>query len=227
MSRTASFERVVSYLLVALAACMAALVIKREVAPAASSASLAPATFVEGWREAVRVGTPMTDRAAPVILVEFLDLQCPACKYHHDTQLSRLNDLVDSALYRLVIVHLPLRSHTHARSAAVAAECAAEQSQFGKFVNAVLDHQVEIGSKSWAKFASESSVRDTALFVHCLLGSVDATSRVDSAFAVSERLGVSATPTFMANGWKYQVPPKAEQLAADIRALARNKSPYP
>lgn len=71
------------------------------------------------------------DPAAPVVVVEISDFQCPFCRQHTlETQPALDEQYVASGQVRWVFKHLPLDIHPQATSAAVAAECAAEQGAF-------------------------------------------------------------------------------------------------
>ena len=71
------------------------------------------------------------DPAAPLVVVEFADFECPACSKHVlEVQPAIDAELVDSGRVRWVSKQLPLRSHPHAPLAAAAAECAGEQGRY-------------------------------------------------------------------------------------------------
>lgn len=87
----ARLERVMSVVLTLCAVAIAATVVHREfvsrrntavavVAP--SEPVLVPASL---WEQILRHGIALGDVAGPVQLVEFVDLECPACRrYHQD-----------------------------------------------------------------------------------------------------------------------------------------------
>jgi protein-disulfide isomerase len=88
-----------------------------DVAGAVVAAAVTPPASTDHWRG---------NKSAPIVLVEYSDFQCPYCALIHPT----LKRIVEESngdvawVYR----HLPLESiHPEARSAAVAAECIAEQ----------------------------------------------------------------------------------------------------
>src|SRR5579871_4741792 len=59
---------------------------------------------------------------AKILVVEFSDFQCPACRVAEPT-IRQMLPLYEGKL-RFVFKHFPLRMHEYARAGAVAAECA-------------------------------------------------------------------------------------------------------
>ncbi len=71
------------------------------------------------------------DPDAPLVVVEFGDFQCPACRAHAlDTQPVLDTAFVDAGDVLWVFKNLPLSIHPQAPAAAAAAECAADQGSF-------------------------------------------------------------------------------------------------
>jgi protein-disulfide isomerase len=85
------------------------------------------------------------EAGAPVIIVEFSDLQCPACRF----AVKPLKDLL--ALYgknvRLIFKHYPLHQHYSAWPAAIAAECAGRQGRFWDLHDVLYDKQADWAPK--------------------------------------------------------------------------------
>jgi protein-disulfide isomerase len=68
---------------------------------------------------------------AKLVVVEFADFQCDSCQRHSlETQPVVDEQFVETGEIMWVFKPLPLRIHAHAPTAAVAAECAADQGQF-------------------------------------------------------------------------------------------------
>ena len=81
-------------------------------------------------------GSPSIGPAdAPVLVVEFSDYQCPACRQAHETVLKVREAYADRVKW--VFKDFPLRKHKDARIAAEAAHCAAEQGKFWDYQNAL------------------------------------------------------------------------------------------
>lgn len=161
---------------------------------------------------------------APVVLVEFADLECPGCRHYHQTVIPRVQGEFGANLsYRFV--HLPLRAHRFARLAAVAAECAARQDAFKGFVDQVFRKQDSIGLKSWTSYARDAAVLDTAGFERCI-ASPPPSTRIDAGIAMAESLAVQATPTVVVNGWRYFASPAATELSRVIGDLLAGREPF-
>jgi protein-disulfide isomerase len=68
---------------------------------------------------------------APLVVIEFSDFECPFCREHALGSQPLIDEaLVDTGEVLWVFKHLPLEIHPGALSAAVAAECAADQGLF-------------------------------------------------------------------------------------------------
>jgi protein-disulfide isomerase len=81
---------------------------------------------------------------APLVVVEFSDFQCPACRDHAANVQPAIDEaLVDTGEIMWVFKNLPLRIHPHSVPAAVAAECAAEQGAFWEMHEAIFAAQNE------------------------------------------------------------------------------------
>lgn len=112
--------------------------------------------------------------AAPVVVVEFSDFQCPACRRHVlEVQPEIDARLVNTGRVRWVNKHLPLKSHPQAAIAAAAAECAGEQGLYWPMhdllFEAVKDWAVEDAEAGLVALAPRAGLQDRA-FRRCLAG---------------------------------------------------------
>jgi protein-disulfide isomerase len=151
---------------------------------------------VPNWNELVKGGHLLGSPAAPVKVVEFLDLQCPGCAI----ATSDVRKFIDRYPGKVAVIyrHFPLHYHKHADSAALAAECAAKQDRFAEFVDKVLESQDEIGVKVWSAFAADAGVADVPKFEECLRQLQPTQIHMDDQLA--RDAGVMGTPTFLVNG---------------------------
>lgn len=78
---------------------------------------------------------------APLTLVEYSDLQCPACAAYAPI-IKQLVEKHDGKL-RLVYRHFPLDQHVHAKKAAYAAEAAHKQGKFFEYQDLLFDTQAD------------------------------------------------------------------------------------
>lgn len=145
------------------------------------------AEYVSGWESALTVGHETADAQSKVTIVEFLDLQCPACQYYHSVAIPEFKSKIGNIRYSHVIVAMPLRFHSKAKSAAIASNCASKQGRFSEFVNVALARQSEFAQKNWGSLAVNAQVPDTSEFVQCM-GSFAAASEI----AVEENLSQSS-----------------------------------
>lgn len=118
----------------------------------------------EQWRELTAKGHRMGADQAPVVIVEFGDYECPACRSFHRTLKSVLPIYPDevAVIYR----HWPLNYHRYAYSAARAAECASEQGRFAEYHTALFDQPDRLGE--WEAIAQEVGVSDAESFAACV-----------------------------------------------------------
>lgn len=130
-----SLDVAVSALVTAAIVAMAVVLLHREFASSDRTShlddQLPPPTFVPEWRELLGSGVRLGDASAPITIVEFADLQCPACRAFHrelQTVLDRWKRKVS-----VVFVHYPLSNHPSARAAARALECARDQGAFSEY----------------------------------------------------------------------------------------------
>lgn len=104
------------------------------------------AVLAEDGAAKYRVGNVLGANDARTTLVLFNDYQCPACR---DLD-ARLDTLLHEGLVRVYYRHFPLSSHPHAKTAAIAAECAGRQGAFREipqatFRTAGLSHASPMG----------------------------------------------------------------------------------
>jgi predicted DsbA family dithiol-disulfide isomerase/rhodanese-related sulfurtransferase len=130
---------------------------------------------------------------APVTVVEWADFQCPACSRAEATAAEIR--LMYGDRVRFVFRHFPLeRLHAHARKAAEASECAAEQGKFWEAVQSLFHHQEDLSEAALLRAAGELKL-DVDRFRDCLASGRMA-ARVERDLRDARALGLRATPTF-------------------------------
>src|SRR5215469_7598869 len=141
---------------------------------------------------------------AGVTIVEFGDLECPACKAAQPN----INKLMqEEPKARLIFQNFPLETiHKWALMGAKYLDCVARDNSdtAWKFISTVYEHQSEVtpenadtALKGYAKEAGANP--DT---VAACVASPDTEKRVRASMALAEKLGVTSTPTFFVNGRK-------------------------
>ncbi|MDT7602173.1 MAG: hypothetical protein QOF61_170 [Acidobacteriota bacterium] len=163
--------------------------------------------------------------AAPVVLEEFGDYQCPPCGQIYPEIEKIKQDYGDEV--RLVFRQYPLiRVHPHALFAAHAAEAASLQGKFWEMHRAIFENQ-----RAWSPVPDptamfESYAQHAGLDVERYrkdVGSPETDARVVADRERGQSVGVESTPTFFVNGRK--IPPSqttGKGLREEIdRALGR------
>jgi predicted DsbA family dithiol-disulfide isomerase len=197
-----------------------ALVIRREFFPKEEVQNALPKPrIIKDWEQLGRRGNLLGSPSAPIRIVTFSDYQCPFCR-ELDSSLTELRGKYQNqiaVLYR----HDPLTIHREAFSAAVAAECAANQGEFAPY-HALLFHlQDSIGKISFQDFARRAGVPDSALFRRCNddMGIKD---RVRQDAKEAERIGVRGTPAMIIRNELLGGSIPADSIAVWIRRVEPN-----
>lgn len=164
------------------------------------------------------VGDPAT---APVVVVEFSDFQCPACKAAQPLIKSLLGKYTQNEI-AFIYRHLPLQSiHPNAFAGAIASNAAGQQGKFWEMHDLLFERQDE-----WSAISDTNKLTDafvgyaTELGMNgdtfrAALGDSALTDQVQTDIVAATQLGVNATPTFFVNGQSVS----ANELASTIEAL--------
>ncbi len=145
---------------------------------------------------------------AKVVLVEYSDLQCPACARYYPVVKQIREELGNDVM--IVYRHFPLRQiHPHAEIAARAAEAAGMQGKFWEMHDIMFEFQqdwsAEINPKdSFERYAAQIGL-DVGRFKDDI-NSKAAKEGVQNSYESGLRNGVNATPTFYLNGVKIENP---------------------
>ncbi len=160
-----------------------------------------------------------------VLLEEFSDLQCPACKGAHPLVKELQDNFGDDLIIRFV--HFPLEQiHENAFHAAEAAECVRDQDntneiKFWAFVEAAYANQSSLNDETFVGIAQNLGL-DTDVFQACLT-SGEKSALVRKDMAIGRKRRVNATPTFFLNGEKVE-DRKYEVLVKQIDQLLAKES---
>jgi predicted DsbA family dithiol-disulfide isomerase len=167
------------------------------------------------------------DADATIEIVEFSDLECPACKAKWPIIKSVLT--AHPGTVRHGMVSFPLTTiHPWAFRASSASWCVAEQDpeQLLPFKELFYDLQREMEvtqvTPTAVDFVAGQGL-DEADFKACYLRD-SSLQAVHAQLALGHRVGVMATPTYFVNGWMVQIP--AEDWFPDfVNRLAAGKEP--
>lgn len=152
---------------------------------------------------------------AAVTIVEFGDLECPACKAAQPN-VSKL--LQEEPKVKLVFQNFPLESiHKWALLGSKYLDCMGREhnDSVWKFISTVYEHQGEITletADTMLKGYAKDAGADPTAIAACV-AQPETEKRVRESQALGEKLGVSSTPTFFINGRK-------------VVGFANNNTPY-
>lgn len=155
---------------------------------------------------------------APVKVLQFSDLECPACRRFA----AEMRGLVDASggTVAMGFVHHPLAQHRFARRAAAVAECAAGQGMFWQAYDSLLARQSEFGLVPWASILSNGMSESQ---IDRCIESGAYTALLTAHSALGEAVVVAGTPTVVVNGTVLPTPPSRAQLDSII-ARARGSA---
>ena len=138
---------------------------------------------------------------APVMIVEFSDLQCPHCKEANPT-IERL--LKEEPNLHFVLQSFPLPMHNWATKAAAYGDCTAKLSNdaFWKFVDSVYEAQADItadnADQKLTELADKAGVKGADVAA-CSTQS-ETHAHVEASVKLGQSLDVNSTPTLFING---------------------------
>jgi protein-disulfide isomerase len=138
---------------------------------------------------------------APVLVVEFFDLQCPHCKEANPTIERLANEDPD---VRFVSQNFPLPSHNWAMKGAEYADCIGRASNdaYWKFVDNVFQAQdsitAENADQQLTDLADKSGVKGSDIAACAAKPETEA--RVQASIDLGNSVDVTATPTLFING---------------------------
>jgi len=142
-------------------------------------------------------------RDAAVTIVEFGDLQCPACKAAQPT----IEALVAAEPQaRFVFQSFPLEMHNWAAKGAAYADCVGRASSdaFWKFVSKTYETQAEItaanADEKLTALADGAGVKGSE--IAACTTQPETKARIDASIALGKKVDVSGTPTLFINGRK-------------------------
>ncbi len=218
-------ERGVSLALAISAIIIAAAFVYRQFDPAPPTPMARPpvtVTLLAGWRELLGTGRQVSNSNATVQLIEFIDLECPACRAFANT-LSRVQRSYGSSL-GVTLIHFPLPMHRFARQAARVAECGVAEGKFNDLVRVILNDGDSLVLNRWAAYGRTVGIRDSIAFTRCLADTAPVLV-MERGLVVGDRIGVRATPTILVNGWRYSTTPTEAELKETIDAVLKGERP--
>ncbi len=186
-------------------------------------------------RMLTRDGKDATVSANPatksITMVEYGDLQCPACKAYHPLVLDVMKAYPEQL--KLVFKNFPLTTvHPNAMAGAIAAEAAGRQGKYFQFVDMAYDKQAE-----WAELDDPQGKFEEyakALGLNIDQFKKDQKDKAIATLINDERNegiqnGVNGTPTFFVNGTKIENPANLDAfkkiIDSELKKVTGNNPP--
>ena len=163
--------------------------------------------------------------SAPVEITEYADYQCPFCQTFATLQMPTIEErLINTGRLRWRYRDFPLNQHPFARVAAHSAACADEQGKFWDQHQRIYEGQSEWAASRNAapifrKYAAATGL-DLSRYDSCMKAGKYA-GRIQADQNSGLALGVSSTPTLLANGRLYQGRFDSDAITKLVDSLAR------
>lgn len=154
-------------------------------------------------------------KAAPVTIVEYGDLQCPACR-HGYFALNEIKKKYKDKI-RIIYKHMPLSFHKLAMPAAQYFEAIARQDRKKalSFHDKIFENQKELKNKAYLEKVAKSLKLDWKKLSSDLKSSA-VEKRIQADMEEFSRFGYSGTPVYLINGVSLQGAYPAEAMAEVI-----------
>ena len=134
---------------------------------------------------------------ALVVVVEFLDFECPFCRKAWTEEVSGLVEAFPGDV-RVAVRHLPLEIHPTAESVSRASLAAHRQGKFWPFHERMIGFKGRIGREALLEVAREVGL-DVVQFEKDL-DDPKIIAQVDEDIRIAHRVGLTGTPSFFVNG---------------------------
>jgi protein-disulfide isomerase len=167
-----------------------------------------------GDAKSSRAPHPDTNPDATVVVMEYADLECPACRAAHAQIVVPIIQKYKAEI-RYEFKHFPLRSiHRFALDAAESAECAADQGKFWEYIDLAYEKQEDLSYDALLVWAEELEL-DVSSFEKCWK-SRRKKNLVLADYNEGRKKEVQGTPTFYVNDTR--VDPGFDTLSEAIEA---------
>lgn len=158
-------------------------------------------------------------------LIEYSDLECPACKVYHPVVKQLNEEFGDRILF--VYRHFPLRNiHPNSDMAAQAAEAAGKQNKFWEMADKLFENQEKWSSEKNPRDLFLEYARSLGLDVEKFARDLDSSQvkdKIEKDYQSAVKAGVNATPTFFLNGTKLDNPRTYEEFKGILEKAVSNK----
>ena len=143
------------------------------------------------------------DIDAPIVLIEFIDFQCPFCRSFYTETLGEMEEeYIKTGKVLFIVKDFPIESiHAAAQKASEAVECANDQDLWKEMHDKIYEEQnkkglgtIQFGVEEMKDWATEIGL-DSDIFNKCL-DSGKYEQEVQQDFEEGVKLGISGTPYF-------------------------------
>lgn len=163
------------------------------------------------------------NKDSKVQVVEFADIQCPACKVAQPIIKNIVEKNQDKIYF--VFYHYPLSAHRNGKLSAQAAEAAGAQGKFFEMVSELYDKQDEWAQKSNPREEFRKYAQDLGLDMDKFNKDMEEIKKpIEEELALGNRAGVQSTPTFFVNGTKYPGVMQESEFQALIDSLSSQET---
>lgn len=152
-------------------------------------------------------GEKIGSDSAKVKVVEFSDLQCPAC-LAAEPAVKKIRESYKPNQVQLIYRHFPLAQHSHSNQVASLAEAAGVQGKFWEMHDKLFDTQSQWSGMADATPFFMDLVKQLGLDENKIKQVMDdnaTKAKIQADIAEGNSLGVNSTPTFFVNGRKLNI----------------------
>jgi protein-disulfide isomerase len=163
-------------------------------------------------------------RSSAVVLIEYSDFQCPACRNAEPMIRDMQNEFGDRVLF--AYRHFPLRQHMFAGLAARAAEAAGRQDKFWEMHDLLFEGQERWSIQGHPEETFIEYARKLGLDVGRFrsdMASQESVAAVQEDVRTGTRAGVDHTPSFFLNGEMIRNPRNRDEFKNVLNQALRNK----
>jgi len=165
-------------------------------------------------------------RSSSVVLIEYSDFQCPACRNVEPLIREMQNEYGDRILF--AYRHFPLRQHMFAGLAARAAEAAGRQGKFWEMHDLLFEGQERWSIQGRPEETFIEYARQLGLDVDRFrsdMASQETVAAVQEDVRTGTRAGVDHTPSFLLNGQTIPNPRNRDEFKDVLDRAIRNSPP--
>ncbi len=160
------------------------------------------------------------NKASPLHLVEFMDFQCPACRFYSGPIKKLFDEMSEDIQFSLF--HFPLNIHKHAVNAAVYACCAWQQDKFWEMSDLLLENQGALEENYLNDYAEKAKL-DGDQLDKCL-SEETCLEQVRQDRKTGDDLKIRGTPSLFINGHQLDHIPTVDELKVLLIKLKKESS---